>query len=182
MPPRTVAHAIFLARTATGPLHSAAAALPSRSGSAPVGESKPAGGPVPGGVHAMPITVELQPERDRVSVVAWGALTQAERLAALAHCIELLRGHPGAGVLFDARAATTAPSEPETREIMAMAGEAAPVFVAGVAIVILEAVQYGTARMLQALLEPWGVAVSVFTDIDAATAWLGHPPPRSGSA
>lgn len=130
----------------------------------------------------MPITVELEPERARVRVVAWGALTQTERIVALRQCIEVLRGQPGAGVLFDARAATTAPSEAETREIMTVAGEAAPVFVAGVAIVILETVQYGTARMLQALLEPWGVTVSVFTDVDAAAAWLGHTPPLSGSA
>ncbi len=126
----------------------------------------------------MPITTQLEPERHRVSVVAWGALTQRERLAALADCIELLRAHPGAGVLFDARAATTAPSQAETREIMEAAGQVAPLFVAGAAIVITETVQYGTGRMLQALLEPWGVAVAVFTDIDAAAAWLGRSSPR----
>ena len=126
----------------------------------------------------MPITVELEPEQHRVSVVATGALTQPERLAALAQCIQLLRAHSGAGVLFDARAATSAPSPAETREIMDVAGGAAPVFVAGVAIVIAEGLQYGMARMLQALLEHRGVAVSVFTDIDAAAVWLGSASPE----
>src|SRR5512142_2739453 len=121
----------------------------------------------------MPITVEAAPGGRRVDVVASGALTQPERLAALARCIELLHVQRGAGVLFDARAAVSAPTPAENHEIMEVAGSAAPVFVAGVAIVIAQAVQYGMARMLQSLLEGRGVTVAVFTDITAATSWLG---------
>ncbi len=121
----------------------------------------------------MPLTVELQSERQRVSVVARGALTQAERLSALTDCIALLGANPGLGVLFDAGEATSAPTPLENREIMEAASTMAPVFLAGVAIVITETVQYGMARMLQTLLESRGVAVAVFTEISAAIAWLG---------
>jgi len=121
----------------------------------------------------MPITVELEARQHRVDVVASGSLTQPERLAALARCIELLRAHRGAGVLFDARAADSAPSPEENREIMEAVSAVASVFASGVAIVLKQGVQYGMARMLQALLERRNVAVAVFTDITAATSWLG---------
>jgi len=121
----------------------------------------------------MPITVELGPEQRRVDVVATGSLTQAERLAALARCIELLRAHHGATVLFDARAAVSAPTAAENREITEVVSAVASVFVSGVAIVLKPGAQYGMARMLQALLADRGVAVAVFTDITAAASWLG---------
>jgi len=77
--------------------------------------------------------------------------------------------------LIDARGAQTTVTGDQVRELVKRAADMLRLVDLGpTAIVTTNDVVYGMARMYSVLAEGAGVVAEVFTDIDAATAWLNR--------
>jgi hypothetical protein len=75
--------------------------------------------------------------------------------------------------LFDARSATTNITPSEVRQLVYRVHDIARAHPFGpTAIIALDDVAFGMARMFSILIEPYGVAIGVFRHVDLGSAWL----------
>jgi hypothetical protein len=119
----------------------------------------------------MPITYVIDSFRQRMWTHATGLVT-VEDVAA--HLDAEARDH-GLGLpeLCDAREATTNITAPEVRQLVHRARRLIEQQPFGpTAIVTINDVAFGMARMFAILVERLGVAVEVFRDVDSGWAWL----------
>ncbi len=122
----------------------------------------------------MPISVELSERDRRLEVTAHEQVTVAECRAAVSRGVALLRRSGPLPVLIDWRDSTPTLTTEEIRHVADAFEPGIPFARQGIAVVAVEGLQYGLARMLQALLENHGLAIGVFSDMNEALAWL-HP-------
>jgi hypothetical protein len=120
----------------------------------------------------MPMTANLVAADGRIEVTAVGDVSYAERLESLEEVKQLLRTHGRLPVLVELRGSAPVLTGQEVAALARTIGDAAPLFAAGIAVVAREGLQYGLTRMLQIQAEGSPVAIAVFTDRDAALAWL----------
>lgn len=106
-------------------------------------------------------------------IVGEGAIIQAERLETMRAWLSDPAFRPGLHTLCDFSAATSTPSLPELREIMAIINRNATLIGrTRLAVVTGRDVTLGVAHQFQALAETSPLNVQIFADREAALAWL----------
>jgi hypothetical protein len=126
----------------------------------------------------VPFTYRIDPHAGVIFYTGEGRITQSERLETILAALNDPDHRPGFDALCDFSAATSIPTLPELRELIELAQRHAPlVGHTKMAIVAASPVVFGVARQFEALA---GAAespldVRVFSDRDAAWAWLRPP-------
>ncbi len=120
----------------------------------------------------MPVAVRWDGGAQRIEVVAFGEIFENEREVALECATEFLRERGPLGLLVDWRLATSAATAEQVRNLAQGLVQKPGPMALGIAVVVLEGMQFGLARMFQAHAELVGLPVAVFTDIASAEAWL----------
>lgn len=123
----------------------------------------------------MPFTYRIDPGARTLFLAGEGDITQAERLATMRAWMSDPAFRPGLDTLCDFSAATSTPSLPELIEIVDFIKQrAASIGRTKLAIVAAKPSTFGVARQFDALVAPDPIEVRIFTDREAALAWL-HP-------
>jgi hypothetical protein len=121
----------------------------------------------------MSFTYHIDSSAGILYIVGEGAITQAERLETMRAWLSDPAFRPGLHALCDFSAATSTPSLPELREIMAIINRNATLIGrTKLAMVTARDVTLGVARQFQALAEASPLNVQIFADREAALAWL----------
>jgi hypothetical protein len=121
----------------------------------------------------MSFTYHIDSSAGILYIVGEGAITQAERLETMRAWLSDPAFRPGLHALCDFSAATSTPSLPELREIMAIINRNATLIGrTRLAMVTARDVTLGVARQFQALAEASPLNVQIFADREAALAWL----------
>ena len=121
----------------------------------------------------MSFTYHIDSSAGILFIVGEGAITQAERLETMRAWLSDPAFRPGLHALCDFSAATSTPSLPELREIMAIINRNATLIGrTRLAVVTARDVTVGVARQFQALAESSPLNVQIFADREAALAWL----------
>jgi hypothetical protein len=121
----------------------------------------------------MSFTYHIDSSAGILFIVGEGAITQAERLATMRAWLSDPAFRPGLHTLCDFSAATSTPSLPELREIIAIINRNATLIGrTRLAMVTARDVTLGVARQFQALAEASPLNVQIFADREAALAWL----------
>lgn len=121
----------------------------------------------------MSFTYHIDSSAGILFIVGEGAITQAERLATMRAWLSDPAFRPGLHTLCDFSAATSTPSLPELREIIAIINRNATLIGrTRLAMVVARDVTLGVARQFQALAEASPLNVQIFADREAALAWL----------
>jgi len=119
----------------------------------------------------MPISYSIDRFRQRMVTHAEGLITLADVDAHLD--AELRERGTDVPELFDARFATTNITPSEVRQLVYRVHDIARAHPFGpTAIIALDDVAFGMARMFSILVAPYGVAIEVFRDVDSGSAWL----------
>ena len=106
-------------------------------------------------------------------IVGEGAITQAERLETMRTWLSDPAFRPGLHTLCDFSAATSTPSLPELREIIAIINQNATLIGrTRLAVVTARDVTLGVAHQFEVLAEASPLTVQTFADREAALAWL----------
>ena len=108
-------------------------------------------------------------------VTAAGDYSFEEIRGLLDRAVADTRGASPMAVLADARASRKNPPVSELRATASYIGTIRHAFGPRVAIVVGRASHYGLGRMLQAFLEPEGLDLRIFRDLERARAWLEEP-------
>jgi hypothetical protein len=121
----------------------------------------------------MPFTYHIDTAQNLLTVVAKGAMSQAERLDVIRTFLSDPAYRPGLNTLCDFSAASSMPTLAELREVMALlVRNAAAIGRIKVAVVAATPAIFGVARQFQALADATAMRVQVFGDKGAALAWL----------
>jgi hypothetical protein len=121
----------------------------------------------------MSFTYHIDSSAGILFIVGEGAITQAERVETMRAWLSDPAFRPGLHTLCDFSAATSTPSLPELREIMAIINRNATLIGrTRLAVVTARDVTLGVARQFQALAEASPLNVQIFADREAALAWL----------
>ena len=121
----------------------------------------------------MSFTYHIDSSAGILFIVGEGAITQAERLETMRAWLSDPAFRPGLHALCDFSAATSTPSLPELREIIAIINRNATLIgQTKLAVVTARDVTFGVAHQFQALAEAGPLNVQVFADREAALAWL----------
>ena len=121
----------------------------------------------------MPFTYHIDSNARILFIVGEGAITQAERLAAMHAWLRDPAFRPGLRTLCDFSTATTTPDLSDLREIIAIINQnAASIGQTRLALVTAKDVTFGVARQFQILAEPTSLDIQIFVDREAALAWL----------
>ena len=121
----------------------------------------------------MSFTYHIDSSAGILFIVGEGTITQAERLATMRAWLSDPAFRPGLHALCDFSAATSTPSLPELREIIAIINRNATLIgQTKLAVVTAREVTLGVAHQFQTLAEASPLNVQIFTDREAALAWL----------
>jgi hypothetical protein len=121
----------------------------------------------------MSFTYHIDSSAGILFIVGEGAITQAERLETMRAWLSDSAFRPGLHTLCDFSAATSTPSLPELREILAIINRNATLIGrTRLAVVTARDVTLGVAHQFQALAEASPLNVQIFADREAALAWL----------
>ena len=121
----------------------------------------------------MSFTYHIDSSAGILFIVGEGAITQAERVETMRAWLSDSTFRPGLHTLCDFSAATSTPSLPELREIMAIINRNATLIGrTRLAVITARDVTLGVARQFQALAEASPLDVQIFADCEAALAWL----------
>jgi len=126
----------------------------------------------------MPFIYRFHQTPEMIELVGEGYLTQAERLETLRAMMNDKAFRPGMPALCDFSAASSTPTMRELRRITDFIEQnATRVGRQKLAVVVAKPSTFGVARQFQALSETGPLYVQVFTNRDAAMAWLlsEHP-------
>jgi len=121
----------------------------------------------------MSFTYHIDSSAGILFIVGEGEITQAERLDTMRAWLSDPAFRPGLHTLCDFSAATSTPSLPELREIIAIINRNATLIgQTKLAVVTAREVTLGVAHQFQTLAEASPLNVQIFTDREAALAWL----------
>jgi len=121
----------------------------------------------------MSFTYHIDSSAGILYIVGEGAITQAERLETMRAWLSDPAFRPGLHTLCDFSAATSTPNLPELREIIAIINQNATLIGrTKLAMVTARDVTLGVAHQFQVLAEASPLNVEIFTDREAALAWL----------
>ena len=121
----------------------------------------------------MSFTYHIDSSAGILFIVGEGAITQAERLDTMRAWLSDPDYRPGLHTLCDFSRATSTPSLPDLREIIAIINQNAPLIGRKkLAVVATKASTFGVARQFEVLAEATSLNVEIFTDREAAIAWL----------
>ena len=121
----------------------------------------------------MSFTYHIDSSAGILFIVGEGAITQAERLETMRAWLSDPAFRPGLHTLCDFSAATSTPSLPELREIIAIINRNATLIgQTKLAVVTAREVTLGVAHQFQTLAEASPLNVQIFADREAALAWL----------
>ncbi len=121
----------------------------------------------------MSFTYHIDSSEGILYIVGEGELTQTERLDTMRAWLSDPAFRPGLRALCDFSRATSTPTLPELREIIAVINQNATLIGrTKLAIVTAKASTFGVARQFETLAEVTPLNVEVFTDREAALAWL----------
>jgi len=121
----------------------------------------------------MSFTYHIDSRAGILFIVGEGAITQAERLETMRTWLSDPAFRPGLHTLCDFSAATSTPSLPELREIIAIINQNATLIGrTRLAVVTARDVTLGVAHQFEVLAEASPLIVQTFTDREAALAWL----------
>lgn len=121
----------------------------------------------------MSFTYHIDSSAGILFIIGEGAITQSERLETMRAWLSDPAFRPGLHTLCDFSAATSTPSLPELREIIAIINRNATLIGrTRLAVVTARDVTLGVARQFQALAEASPLNVQIFADREAALAWL----------
>jgi hypothetical protein len=125
----------------------------------------------------MPIHYNIDAERGMLFIAAKGATTQSDRLAAMQAWLSDPAFRPGLQTLADFSEAEDVPTLPDLEEIVThIRRHAMAIGQKKIAIVTTRPVTFGVARQFGALAPGGLLTVRVFTDREAALAWLAESP------
>lgn len=121
----------------------------------------------------MSFTYHIDSSAGILFIVGEGAITQAERLETMRAWLSDPAFRPGLHTLCDFSAATSTPSFPGLREIIAIINRNATLIGrTRLALVTARDLTLGVARQFQVLAEASPLNVQIFADREAALAWL----------
>jgi hypothetical protein len=121
----------------------------------------------------MPFTYRIDPDAGLLFVVAEGAVTQDERMKAMAAWLNDPLFRPGLNTFCDFSASTSTPTFAELRSIVEYIERYAKVIGRPkLAVLAPKIVTFGVARQFQAMSAGGPLDVQVFTESGAAWSWL----------
>lgn len=123
----------------------------------------------------MPYEHVLLQEAGYFLVVGRAPVGLSETLESMNATISAVASTPRLPILVDIRDADYEPTEDEARNLGALLADPRLSGSRRVAFVAVPGVQFGLARMVSQLSGREGGAVAVFTDTEAALAWLAPP-------
>lgn len=120
----------------------------------------------------MPYRYEINSAARRVTVIGEGDSDFAGSVAFIRALTADAEYRPEYDLLVDLRGLEYTASNTEVLGFRQTINELRALFRGRIALVVSGLVRYGTARMLSQIVEPIGVRMEAFRDIDAARAWL----------